>query len=150
MDWGAGAEVAAVVLATVLIGVVAHEFAHALALRLGGVPCRVEPLPDAGAGPSRLGCAGGRLASVRPVAAPAGIPSWRLRAAAMAPLGLLLPLALVVAGVVPDPFGGADVALQVATITWIGCALPSPSDFSILWYPQRSLEAASDPQPTPA
>jgi len=121
------------------VGVITHELAHALALRLGGVPCRVTVLPKRGdTGRYRLGVRG-PLARVTPTRVPADLPPWRLRVAAMAPLCLATPLALSLVGILPDPFAGGSLALQAATIAWLGCAIPSPRDFSLLWYPEAAI-----------
>lgn len=135
----AGAVVALSV--TVLLGIAVHELSHVLALRLAGVRCRVTVLPGReDAGPHGPGAdAPGAWATVTPTAVPDGLPLWRLRAAAMAPLCLLAPFALVAVGVFPDPFAGS-LPLRAAAVGWLGCALPSPSDFSLLWYPGRALD----------
>jgi hypothetical protein len=73
-------------------------------------------------------------------------PTW-LRVAALAPLTLALPPLLVLAGVLPDPLRSGDVLLAAATVAWFGCALPSPQDFSLFWYPRRAVaehEAGGD------
>lgn len=139
--------VAGSLLATLVVGVVAHELSHALALRLAGVPFLVSVLP-AQDGSHRFLAAGRRpLARVTPASSSVALPTWQLRTAAMMPLCLLAPLGLVLAGVIPDPFATGNVALQLATVAWIGCAIPSPGDFSLLWYPDRAMASHRAPMP---
>jgi len=121
------------------VGMVAHELSHALALRLGGVPCTVTVLPKhADSGRFRMGIRV-PLARVTPTRVPESLPSWRLRAAAIAPLSLAIPFGLVLVGVLSDPFAGGSQALQAAAIAWFGCAIPSPRDFSLVWYPEAAI-----------
>lgn len=124
-------------LLSVAVGLAVHELAHAAVLRASGVPCDLEWFPD-GAGLLGAGLAG-RWATVTPRRVPEGLAPWRLRAAAMAPLSLALPFALVALGVVPDPLATGDLPLQLAVVGWLACALPSPQDFSVLWYADRAL-----------
>ena len=58
-------------------------------------------------------------------------PSWTL----------VVPFALVPLGVVPDPFALGNPVVAAAAIGWAGCALPSPQDFALVWYPERALAA---------
>lgn len=136
---------AAVVLAgTVAVGLVAHELSHVLALRLAGVTCRLEFLPghaDSGGTELPRAGVGGSLATVTPISVPEGVSPWQIRVAAMMPLCLTAPVALALAGVVPDPFVVGSFPLELAAIAWLGCSVPSPQDFSLLWYPGRSLAA---------
>lgn len=129
---------AVALLATVSAGVVVHEFAHALTLRAFSVPYRVDVLPGERDGTLR-GSAMGGLASVTPIAVPPDLEPWRLRVAAMAPLALLAPFGLVAAGVVPDPFATGDAVRQAVAVGWLACALPSPSDFALLWHARDAL-----------
>lgn len=130
-----------VFLGTLVVGIALHELSHAVALRLTGVPCTVEVLPARdGPGVFRTSLRS-PVARVTPTEVPEDLPSWQLRAAAMMPLSLAVPFALVVVGVVPDPFAVGDLSLELATIAWLGCALPSPGDFSLLWYPDRAMAA---------
>lgn len=126
---------------TLIVGIILHELSHALALRIIGVPYIIELLPDRdGAGDFRTSLRS-PLARVRPTEVPDGLMSWQLRAAAMMPLCLAVPFALVLLGVVPDPFAVGALPLELATIAWLGCAVPSPGDFSLLWYPERAIAA---------
>jgi len=63
----------------------------------------------------------------------------------MTPLSLAIPVALVSLGVVPNPFATGDLDFQLVTIAWLGCSIPSPADFSVLWYPKRALQNAELP-----
>lgn len=128
---------------TVSVGVVVHELAHALTLRAFSVPYRIEFLPgDTGPVPRSRSLGG--LASVTPVSVPPGLAPWRLRVAAMTPLALAAPLALVALGVVPDPFATGDVLLQMVVVGWLACALPSPGDFALLWHADEALGTQRD------
>lgn len=131
--------------ATASVGIVVHEFAHALTLRCFGIPYRMEWLPRDGGQPLRS-VAIGAFARVTPIALPPGCPAWRLRVAAMAPLLLLAPFALVPTGIVADPFSAGPM-VAMAAAGWLACALPSPSDFSLLWQAERAIElhAAREP-----
>jgi hypothetical protein len=123
----------------VVAGTVAHELAHALVLRTLGVPYRIEWLPDREeAGMFRAGLRG-RWATVNPCNVPRGLSPWRLRVAALAPLGLATPLALALLGVLPDPFQTGNPYAGAAAIGWLACALPSPQDFSVVWYAERAI-----------
>lgn len=131
---------AVVVLAgTVVAGTVAHELSHALALRAFDVPFAVEFFPDRDDAGLPRADVGGTWATVTPTAVPAEFAPWRLRTAAMMPLLLATPFALVAAGVLPDPFAAADPYPKTAALGWLACALPSPQDFSLLWYPRRAI-----------
>lgn len=129
----------AVLVGTVVAGMVAHELSHALALRAFGVPYDLEFLPERDdAGLLRTGVRG-TWATVTPTAVPAELSAWRLRTAAVMPLCLAVPFAPVAVGTVPDPIAAGDPYLAAATIGWFACALPSPQDFSLLWHPKRAI-----------
>jgi hypothetical protein len=131
---------APVALATaVVVGTVAHELSHAAVLRTLGVPCTLAWFPDDDGTPLRAALTG-RWAVVTPRPASDGVASWRLRVAAMTPLALVLPLVPVLVGGVPAPV--ASLPLQLAVVGWLACALPSPQDFSVLWYADRALPDA--------
>lgn len=128
-----------VLFAAVSVGIVVHELAHAAVLRAAGVDFEIQWL-SGGAG-SRLGAGvTGAWASVRMRRVPAGLPAWQLRLASLAPLTMVVPLVAVAAGVVPDPFAGDDLRFQLAVIGWLACALPSPRDFSLVWYADRVIQ----------
>jgi Zn-dependent protease len=118
-------------------GLVAHELGHALVLRAAGVPHDV--IWFGGRDSDALGAAGaGRWATVRPRPS-RETPAWVLRASAMAPLAMVAPFALVPLGVVPAPFAGS-LTVQAVLLGWTACAIPSPQDFSVLWYAGRALD----------
>jgi len=127
-------------LLTAAIGVVVHELSHAVALRAAGVPCRIELFPARDDAGGFRAVAIGALARVTPTNVPDGLPSWRLRVAAMMPLSLVVPIVLVATGFLPVPSGVDSLTLELAAIAWIGCSLPSPQDFSLLWYPERAMD----------
>ena len=131
---------AGLVLVTALVaGTVAHELSHAVALRAFGVPYVMEWLPNRhDAGLVRASISGG-WATVRPKNIPRELPSWSLRVAALMPLLLATPLALVGLGAVPDPSQAASAYPMAATVGWLACAIPSPQDFSLVWYAERAI-----------
>jgi hypothetical protein len=138
------AGVLVVLLGTVAVGTVAHELSHAAVLRYLGVPYDVEWRPErdradaVGLGMSRT------WASVTPRTIPDGVSSRGLRASAIAPLSLAF-LPLLVAGLLPGaPLIADSPYLLAATVAWVGCALPSPQDFSLFWYADRAIEAYAD------
>ncbi|QLD90986.1 hypothetical protein HWV07_18810 [Natronomonas salina] len=127
-----------VLLLTVGIGTVVHELLHAAVLRASGVDYELQWLHGEATG--RLGAGVfGTWASVELRAVPADLAPWRLRAASLAPLLLATPLVAVAAGVVPDPFAGDAVVLQLAVVGWLACSLPSPQDFSMVWHAETVL-----------
>lgn len=131
-----------VLLAAASVGVVAHEFAHALTLRAFGVPYRLEWLPDEAGGPVRAAAAGA-FARVTPVDLSSDVPAWHLRVAAMAPLVLAVPFVLVAAGLIPDAFATGNRLVGMAAVGLLACALPSPADFSLLWHAERAIRTES-------
>lgn len=132
-----------IILASAGVGIVAHEASHAVVLWGAGVPCSVTILPDDDRGPL-AGALTGALVRIEPDRRPRDLSPWLLRAAALMPLTLAVPFALMVAGVVPDPFSDGSVVAQVALVAWLGCSIPSPQDFSLAWYPERALAGADD------
>ena len=105
-----------------------------------GVSFEMEWLPDREQdGLLRASIAGG-WASVRPRSLPSGLSPWSLRVAALMPLVLAAPILFVVLGVVPDPFSAGNPYLMAAAIGWLGCAIPSPQDFSLVWYAEQAIE----------
>lgn len=131
---------AGILFATLAVGIVAHEFTHVLALRILGVTCELN-LPPArhDAGVFGIGISQA-WAAVVPRTIPPGISPWGLRLAAIAPIILAAPPLLVLTGVFPDPIETGNVYLVAATVAWLGCALPSPQDFSLFWYAEQVLE----------
>lgn len=121
------------------LGIVVHECAHAVTLSAFEIPYRMEWLPSDGEGPV-LGATVGAFARVTPLDLPADCPAWQLRIAAMAPLVLLAPFALVAVGVVADPFAADAPIVAMAAAGWLACALPSPGDFSLLWHAEQAIE----------
>lgn len=132
-------------LLTLVAGVAAHECSHALVLRGLGVPFEVEWLPDRDGTDSVQAGAFGRWASVTPRALPADLSPWGLRVSALAPLALATPMALILLGVLPDPIQTGNLPLVAATLAWFGCALPSPQDFSLVWYAEAAIEEHAAP-----
>jgi len=131
----------ALLVGTAVVGVVTHELSHLVVLRLAGVSCTVEVLPGRSDGQFSAGI-GSPLARVRPTHVPEDVSPWTLRCAALTPLCLAVPLALILAGVVPDPFASGSVGGELALVVWVGYSIPSPQDFSVAWYPERAVETA--------
>ncbi|QPV62532.1 hypothetical protein I7X12_17640 [Halosimplex litoreum] len=122
-------------------GLVAHELAHAAALGAAGVPYRIDWFPGEDTGVLGAGLRG-RWAAVKPRPT-AETPVWVLRCSAMMPLALAVPFAAVPLGVVADPFA-TDGLVRFAAVGWMACALPSPQDFSVLWYADAAVSAPTD------
>lgn len=127
-----------VLVVTVGVGLIAHEWSHAIVLRLGNVEYDVSYFPEHSDGVV------GALASypwavVEPTDAP-DVTTWVLRLAALAPLALSSPvLVLAMSGIVPD-----DSPLVAAfAIGSLACALPSPQDFSVAFYAHRQRRNCS-------
>jgi len=137
-------EISAAVVVLVLavsVGLVTHELAHAAVLRAAGVPHDVHWFPGREGSVFRAGLRG-KWAAVEPC--PVGeTPAWTLRLSATMPLVMLAPLALVPAGLVGDPFATEGVA-RFAVLGWMACALPSPQDFSVLWYADEALPSTGE------
>lgn len=129
----------AALVAAVVVGTTLHELSHALALAASGVPCQITVRPDRDESGLLGASLPGAWATVTPTAVPSGFSPWQLRTAAMMPFCLAAPFALVLVGVVPNPFVSGGLPLQLAAVGWLGCALPSPQDFSLLWYPERAI-----------
>ena len=136
--------VAGVALAVaVVVGLVAHEWTHAVVLRLFGIDHAITYLPGRSDGVvGLLTCC--PWAVVRP--RPSGRESaFHLRTAALAPVLLAVPVfAAGIAGAVPAE---SPIATAIA-IGWLACAVPSPQDFSVAFYAHRHLETEIAPDPT--
>lgn len=131
-----------ILFVTVVVGVVAHELSHALALRIAGVSFAVDFRPDRADARGFEALGRTPLARVTPTELSADVSPWHLRVASMMPFSLLVPIGFVVLGVVSNPFANGDLLLELVVIAWLGCSIPSPADFSLLWYPERALENA--------
>ncbi|THE66272.1 hypothetical protein D8Y22_03080 [Salinadaptatus halalkaliphilus] len=118
----------------VAVGLVAHEWSHAVVLRLAGIEYTISFAPG------HAGGVGGLLASypwavVRPY--PTGEESpWVLRVGALAPFVLAVPVwwGIGVGVVTTD----APLTMAIA-IGWLACSIPSPQDFSVAFYADRQL-----------
>lgn len=126
----------------VVVGLAAHEWTHALVLRLAGIDHTISYLPGRTDGViGLLTCCPWAVVEPRPTGRE---PAVHLRAAALAPILLAVPV--FAAG-----FGGAipvdsPIAMAVA-IGWLACAVPSPQDFSVVFYAHCLLEAETDADP---
>lgn len=135
---------AVVLLATIGVGIVAHELSHAAVLHAIGIPYEIRWFPGRNAdGHFGIGVFQS-WATVTPRRIPRESPVWGLRLSAIAPLVLASPFALVLVGVVPDPLEVSNVFVAAITVAWFGCALPSPQDFSVFWHAERALADHAD------
>ena len=132
----------------VVSGLIAHEWSHAIVLRLAAVDYEIRYLPDRserqrdGWGPNSVvallrSCP---WAAVAPK--PTGTePAWLFRLAALAPLCLALP----VFGLGIGGYLTADTPIvAAAAIGWLACSIPSPQDFSIVFYAHRLTDPEGD------
>ncbi|TYL38716.1 hypothetical protein CV102_09360 [Natronococcus pandeyae] len=123
----------------VVLGLIAHEWSHALVLRLAAIDYTISYAPDRRDGVLGLvrSCP---WAVVQPH--PTGAePPWILRIAALAPLVLAVPAILFVT------IGSATTQSPVVTaalIGWLACAIPSPQDFSVAFHAHTALQAPSE------
>ncbi|MHB9287568.1 hypothetical protein ACKVMT_11095 [Halobacteriales archaeon Cl-PHB] len=124
------------------VGTVLHELSHVVALRVFGVACEIRWLADAD--DRRVAQAGATWGTVVPVKLPTDLAPWHLRVSALMPLTLAAPLPLAFAGIVPDPLTVGDPALAAAVVGLLACAIPSPQDFSVVWYADRALEQVAE------
>lgn len=121
-----------VLVAALVAGIIVHESSHVIVLQALGIPYEIVWFTgDAGLAMARP------LVSVDPRPPTTLEASIGLRLAAIAPLTLAIPLALVLIGVLPDPLAMGNPYLTAATVGWAACALPSPQDFSVFWYGDR-------------
>lgn len=131
-------------VATLAAGICAHELLHVVPLRFTNAEYTVSVLPSAGAA-SRGADAprdwtalkhvlAGSLVRVEVTDLPRATPDWLLRTAALAPLALAAPFALVAAGLLPNPFATGDRFAAVALVTLTACGLPSPADWAVVWH----------------
>lgn len=137
------AGVSGVLLLTLCLGTVAHEYVHALALRAFGIEYRIDWLGGReGIGRLRAGVLG-TWASVTP-RLNAGTSAVGLRVAALMPLTLTVPFVLVAVGVLSDPLATGNPYVIAAAVAWLACALPSPQDFSTVWYAHRLVDESAN------
>lgn len=139
MEWIPLLGAAFALLATVGLGLVAHELSHAVVLHFFGVPYDIRWFPGRNAASHFAAGVVGTWATVTPRVS-RGVSVWGLRLSAVAPLVLALPFALVLAGAVPDPLNSGNGLVAAVTVAWLACALPSPQDFSVFWYAGRAVD----------
>ncbi|MEF8936327.1 hypothetical protein [Halobacteriaceae bacterium SHR40] len=128
----------AILSATIGVGITIHELSHAAVLRFLGVPYEIRWLPETEEGRFHSAVTAS-WATVTPQQIPDDVSSYGIRLAAIAPLALTLPVVLGAAGILPNPLASGDAYGAAVTIAWLGCALPSPQDFSVFWYADRAL-----------
>lgn len=140
---------AAVVFVVMLgVGTAAHELAHAAVLRVFDVPFELEWFPSQD---SQARLNGGLLrpwATVTPRSLDSEVPVWGLQLSAIAPLALTAPVILMLVGVLPDPLAGDNVISVTMVLAWLGCAIPSPQDFSLFWHADQLIENCDSPAQT--
>lgn len=125
------------------LGLVVHEWSHAVVLRLARIDYTVSYLPNRSSGPLGL-LASCPWAVVEP--APTDRDSaWVLRVAALAPLLLAVPVLVVGA---TGNLTAETPILAATAIGWLACSIPSPQDFSVAFYAHRVLENATAETPT--
>lgn len=119
----------------VVVGLVAHEWSHALVLRLAAIDYTIVYAPD-----RERGIVGIVTSCPWAVVHPhptGGEPPWVLRVAALAPLSLAVPAFGIAAA------GSAPVDTPVATavlIGWLACSIPSPQDFAVAFHAHTALD----------
>ncbi|MFP8954005.1 hypothetical protein ACLI4Z_13710 [Natrialbaceae archaeon A-arb3/5] len=119
------------------IGLVAHEWSHAFVLRLARIEYTISYAPTRSDGviDLLLACP---WAAVQPRPTRES-PIWVLRVAALAPLLLAVPVfAIGAIGPIESSFATA------ISIGWLACALPSPQDFSVVFYAHRVIDDADE------
>ncbi|MXV61279.1 hypothetical protein GS429_04210 [Natronorubrum sp. JWXQ-INN-674] len=126
---------------TVAVGLVAHECAHALVLRLARVDHTISYFPDRTDGIVGL-LASCPWAVVRPHLT-GREPTWVLRVAALSPLLLAVPV--LGAGMSGAVTTETPIVTAIA-IGWLACSIPSPQDFSVVFYAHRVLELETTPE----
>ncbi|MFC6718118.1 hypothetical protein ACFQGT_10810 [Natrialbaceae archaeon GCM10025810] len=125
----------------VLVGLLGHEAAHVAVLRFAGIDYEIAYFP----GRRRRSDVVGALASVpwamvEPRVTGRESPTV-LRLAALAPMFLGLPIVVLgLVGAVPTD----RPIMTAAMIGWLGCTIPSPRDFSVVFYAHRALEEPTD------
>lgn len=124
---------------SVAVGLVVHELAHALVLRLARIEYTVTYFPGRSDGVVAL-LSSCPWAAVEPH--PVGRDSSRtLRLAAIAPVFLAVPVfAVGFAGLVPT---GSPIVTAIG-IGWLACSIPSPQDFSVAFHADRALATETD------
>ena len=130
---------------TVVAGLVVHEWAHAVVLRLARIDHTISYFPGRTDGVVGL-LASCPWAAVEPH--PAGHePPVFLRAAALAPVILAVPVfAVGASGVITAE---SPIVTAIA-IGWLACSIPSPQDFSVVFYAHRILEEELPSEPNTA
>ncbi|WP_115865650.1 hypothetical protein [Halorussus litoreus] len=76
----------------------------------------------------------GGLMRVEVTHLPNATPDWLVRTAAILPVLLALPLALVAVGVLPDPLAADDAVGTALLVAVTACGLPSPADWAVVWH----------------
>jgi hypothetical protein len=133
-----------VLLGTIGVGFVAHELAHAAVLSLFGIPYEIEWFPTSGTRGFHSAVSK-TWATVTPSSISPEVSPWKLRLSAIAPLVLAVPPSLIRFGV--GPLDGTSPLVVPATVGLLGCALPSPQDFSLFWHADRMIEENSTGDP---
>jgi len=61
----------------------------------------------------------------------------------MMPFVLVTPFVFVGVGLVGDTFIYGTGYETAVAVVWLACAVPSPQDFSLLWYAEQAIEETS-------
>jgi hypothetical protein len=133
-----------VLLVVVSLGTIAHELTHAMVLRALGLGYELEWLPGSEPQAHRNLGVLGAWATVTPRSLNQDTSPWKLQLSAIAPVVLTLPVILMGLGLLPSPLAGGNVIYLSATLAWLGCALPSPQDFSLFWHSGDVIEQSQD------
>ncbi len=128
-----------VLLLTVGVGIVAHELSHAAVLYLFGIQCDIDIGPERAGSSQFESSVFGTRAAVTPREISPETSAWAMRLSSVAPLVLAVPFVAVVTGVVSDPLQADSLLLTAWTVGWLGCAIPSPQDFSVFWHAERAV-----------
>jgi hypothetical protein len=131
-------------LVMVGVGTVAHELTHAIALRAVGIGYDLEWFPQQESQAHLNGGILGPWATVTPRSLNQDISPWKLQLSAVAPVVLTVPVVLMGLGVLPSPLTGGNLLYLTATLAWLGCALPSPQDFSLFWHAGTVIEQSPE------
>lgn len=121
------------------VGTVAHELAHATVLRALDIPYELEWFPEQDEQAHLNGGMLGTWATVTPRSLTREVPAWGLQLSALAPLVLTAPVLLMLLGILPDPLASGNLVYVSMLLAWLGCALPSPQDFSLFWHADQVI-----------
>lgn len=128
-----------ILFGSVALGTVAHELSHALSLKLFDISYDVWWFGTRESRGLRAPLSG-TLVAVVPQKDCVQDAATELRIASLAPFVLAVPVTLIPLGCVANPFATGNLALQLSVVGWLACAIPSPQDFSLVWYAASAIE----------